>query len=388
MKTSTLLGSALALALLAFAPAAPTPAVAQSPPSAPAAIDYSDGTSWLCRPGRQDACAIDLTTTVVQASGSLSPETFSADPSAPIDCFYAYPTVSTDRTPNSDMTPDAAELRVVAQQFARFASVCRPYAPSYRQVTLAGLQTRLAGGGVPDLAQGTAYQDVLAAFRHYIENDNGGRGFVLVGHSQGSFILTRLIAEEIDGRPLQSRMVSAILLGATVTTATGRDTGGSFPTIPLCRSASQTGCVVTYTSFRKTAPPPESTLFGRATEAGQSAACTNPAALGGGSAPLRSYHSTGGTIVGGRAASTWVESGPLIETPFVSTPGLLSAQCASNEHATYLEVTVHGDPSDPRVDNIGGDLTPQWGLHLVDVSISMGDLLDVVRQQSNAWGSR
>jgi hypothetical protein len=182
-------------------------------------------------------------------------------------------------------------------------------------------------------------------------------------------------------------MVSAMLLGATVTVASGRDTGGSFATIPLCRSATQTGCVVTYVSFRETVAPPENTLFGRATVAGQNAACTNPAALGGGSAPLHSYLAADGTtIVGGRPGPAWVEGGPAIETPFVSTPGLLSAECATNEHATYLEVTVHGDPSDPRADNIGGDLTPQWGLHLVDVNIGMGNLVDIVRRQGAAWG--
>ena len=364
----------------------PDPAHAQE--SQPAAVDYSDGSSWLCRPGREDACAIDLTTTVVQADGSLSREPWSRSASAPIDCFYVYPTVSTDPTPNSDMEPNDAELRVVAQQFARFASVCRPFAPSYRQVTLAGLRTAMAGGGVPDLSQGTAYTDVRDAFHHYLENDNDGRGFVLVGHSQGSFILTELIRQEIDGRALQDRLVSAILLGATVTVASGRDTGGSFSTLPLCRSASQTGCVITYVSFRETVPPPANTLFGRATEPGQTAACTNPAALGGGSAPLRSHHAAGGSIIAGGQAATWVEGGT-VETPFVATPGLLSAECAANEHATYLAVTVHGDPSDPRADNIGGDLTPQWGLHLVDVSIAMGDLVDVVRQQGAAWrGSR
>jgi hypothetical protein len=51
-------------------------------------------------------------------------------------------------------------------------------------------------------------------------------------------------------------------------------------------------------------------------------------------------------------------------------------------------VRVHGDPADPRVDNIGGDLTPQWGLHLVDVNIGMGNLVDIVRQQGAAWGRR
>ena len=385
MKIPTLLGAAATLLFSAFLPG---PAGAQSPaPQAVAAVDYADGDSWLCRPGRENACAIDLATTVVRADGSLSREAWSRSAAAPIDCFYVYPTVSTDATPNSDMTPNEAELRVVAQQFARFGSVCRPFAPSYRQVTLAGLRTRMAGGDVPDLATGIAYEDVRDAFHHYLENDNGGRGFVLIGHSQGSFILTELIRQEIDGKPLQSQMVSAMLLGATVTVASGRDTGGSFATIPLCRSATQTGCVVTYVSFRETVAPPENTLFGRATVAGQNAACTNPAALGGGSAPLHSYLAADGTtIVGGRPGPPWVEGGPAIETPFVSTPGLLSAECATNEHATYLEVTVHGDPSDPRADNIGGDLTPQWGLHLVDVNIGMGNLVDIVRRQGAAWG--
>ena len=383
-KTPTLLGSALILTLGLVAPATLLPQPVRAQESEPAAVDYSDGSSWLCRPGREDACAIDLTTTVVQADGSLSRESWSRSSSAPIDCFYVYPTVSTDPTPNSDMEPNEAELRVVAQQFARFGSVCRPFAPSYRQVTLAGLQRMLAGGGTPNLAQGIAYDDVRDAFQHYLENDNDGRGFVLVGHSQGSFILTELIRQEIDGKPLQSQLVSTILLGATVTVAEGRDTGGSFSSLPLCRSASQTGCVITYVSFRETAPPPANTLFGRATEPGQTAACTNPAALGGGSAPLRSHHAAAGSIIGGGQPASWVE-GAAIETPFVSTPGLLTAECATNEHATYLSVSVHGDPSDPRADNIGGDLTPQWGLHLVDVSIAMGDLVEIVRQQGAAW---
>src|SRR5215217_4465576 len=88
-------------------------------------IDYSDDKSWLCRPGRHDACDVDLNTTVVAADGKLSTERWTTDANAPIDCFYVYPTVSTDLTPNSDMTADPAELNVVRTQFARFASKCR-----------------------------------------------------------------------------------------------------------------------------------------------------------------------------------------------------------------------------------------------------------------------
>ncbi|MGD8871501.1 MAG: DUF3089 domain-containing protein [Gemmatimonadota bacterium] len=376
MKLSDRLPTLFALVATALIPAA---AHAQS------AIDYSDGSTWLCRPGGDDACSVDLTTTVVQADGSTSVETFSADPSAPIDCFYVYPTVSTDRTENSDMDMDPAEERTVAQQFARFASVCRPYAPAYRQVTLAGLRSAMASGPF-SLDQGVAYDDVLDAWHYYLENDNDGRGVVLIGHSQGSFILTRLIAEEIDGKPVQNRLVSAILLGAEPLVAKGSDVGGSFQSIPLCHAASQTGCLIAYSTFRSTSPPPENSLFGIPPSPDVTVACTNPAALGGGGGTLHAYMATsGGTLGGDGRGVDWVEGGPAIETPWVSVPGLLSSRCATNEYATYLELTVHGDPSDPRTDDIGGDLTPQWGLHLVDANVAMGNLVDIVRQQSAAW---
>jgi hypothetical protein len=101
---------------------------------------------------------------------------------------------------------------------------------------------------------------------------------------------------------------------------------------------------------------------------------------------LNAYLSADGTtIVGRRRFVPWVASGTAPATPFVSVPGLLTARCATNEHATYLEVTVHGNPSDPRADDIGGDLSPQWGLHLVDVNVAMGNLLEIVRRQSATW---
>src|SRR5204863_1557742 len=203
--------------------------------------NYGYNKSWLCRPGQHDACVIDLTTTIVRADGKLARETWTADPNAPIDCFYVYPTVSTDPTPNSDMNADPAETNVIRQQFARFASKCRPYAPLYRQVTLVGLRRMLAPGAAVTLDQGLQYDDVKDAWNHYLKNDNKGRGFVLVAHSQGSFILNRLIREEIDGKPIQSRMLSAILMGTTIEVPKGKDVGGAFQKVPLCRSASQVG---------------------------------------------------------------------------------------------------------------------------------------------------
>jgi hypothetical protein len=377
-------------------------AAAQQPPAAaqPAADaapakpnDYSDPKTWLCRPGGKDACAIDETATVVAADGKLARETWTADVKAPIDCFYVYPTVSTDPTPNSDMTPDPAELNVVKQQFARFGSKCQPYAPMYRQVTLVGLRRMLAPGAAVTLDQGLQYDDVKDAWNYYLQHDNKGRGFVLVAHSQGSFILNRLIREEIDGKPVQSRMLSAILLGTTLAVPKGKDVGGSFQHVPLCRSASQIGCVITYASFRSTVTPPANTLFGKVPDANMVAACTNPAALGGGSGELHAYlDATGRTITSNAPAKPWVMPEQKIDTPWVSVPGLLTAKCASNDNASgYLEVTVHGDPNDPRVDDITGDIgvgtnvLANWGLHLVDVNLAMGNLIDIVGQQTKTY---
>ncbi len=368
-----------------------------APPPAPAAVmpnDYTDDKAWLCRPGRKgDACDIDLTTTIVAADGTMTREAFSPDPKAPIDCFYVYPTISTDLTDNSDMTADPAEVNVVAQQFARFASKCRPFAPIYRQLTLAGLRKQLAG---PRFAfeSGLQYNDVRDAWRSYLQRDNQGRGVVLVSHSQGSFILTELLRQEVEGKPVQKQLVSALILGATLEVPIGKDVGGALKMIPLCRKPGQIGCVVNYSAFRSDVLPPANSRFGKASGPGMAGSCTNPVTLGEGSAPLRAYLSAAGrTITGTTATQPWA-AGKTVDTPFVSVPGLLTAKCATNEHATYLEVTVHGDPADPRADDIVGDLgmrakpLADWGLHLVDVNIAMGNLLDLVTQQTKTYLAR
>jgi pimeloyl-ACP methyl ester carboxylesterase len=373
-------------------------AQAPAPPVAPAAEvkpnDYADEKNWLCRPGRTgDACDVDLTTTVVAADGTLTRETWAANPKAPIDCFYVYPTVSTDLGFNSDMTADPAEMNVIHQQFARFGSKCRTFAPMYRQITLVGLRQRLAGGNVT-FDNGPQYEDVRDAWRSYLQRDNQGRGFVLVGHSQGAYILSELLKQEIDGKPIQKQLVGAYILGATFPVAKGKDAGGVLQRIPLCRKPGQIGCVVNFSAFRSTVPPPANTLFGKAADAAQSGSCTNPATLAGGSAPLHSYlFATGRTIALPGPPTTWV-TGKTVDTPFVSVPGLLSATCTSNEHATYLEITVKGDPADPRADDITGDLgipgkpIPMWGLHLIDVNLVMGNLLTLVDQQTTAYVRR
>src|SRR5436305_4421505 len=125
----------------------------------------------------------------------------------------------------------------------------------------------LAPGAAGTLVQVVQDGEVKDAWNYYLNNDNKARGVVLVAHSQVSFILNRLIHDEIDGKPIQSRLVSAILLGTVIAVPKGKDVGGSFQHVPLCRSGSQIGCVITYASFRSTIAPPSNTLFGRVPDA-------------------------------------------------------------------------------------------------------------------------
>ncbi len=360
---------------------AAAPALAQLPsPTPPPPVDYANPASWLCLPGREDACGRPLPTTPLNRNGYGSPGTSTIAANPPIDCFYLYPTVSRDPGLNSDMTAGAAEEQAAtAIQFARFASVCRPFAPLYRQATVSSI-------GDPAPILGFAYGDVLNAWRHYLRHHNNGRPFVLIGHSQGTIHLIRLIQEEIEGKPIATRMLSALLLGYNVEVPVGGITGGTFRATPLCTRIGQIGCIVTYVSFRAEAPPPALALFGRAAAPGRTIACTNPAALGSdASAPLDSYWFAASSSVS-QSNIIWSAQGPP-PTPFLRTEGLVSAACVQRGPVGYLAVSVNADPGDARTDQIPGDVSiagmrqPAWGIHLVDVNIAQGNLLRVVQAQ-------
>jgi hypothetical protein len=249
-----------------------------------------------------------------------------------------------------------------------------------------------------DDAYAVAYGDVLAAWQHYLEHDNGGRGVILVGHSQGASHLNRLLREEIDGdAAVRDLIVAAYLAGSAVQVPIGEVVGGDFENIPLCIAPDRFGCVVTWAAFRATEPPPDDSLFGRGGE-GTEAGCTNPAALRGGAADLRAifpaHHGSNILSPGGPpqtgAVEPWadaavVDADAYAAFDWVEVPGLLSGECVNERGFNYLEVTVNADPADPRADDIPGNLTPQWGLHLVDMNLVMGDLVALANSQAAAW---
>jgi hypothetical protein len=348
---------------------------------------YAEGRNWLCHPDNagEDYCDRDLTTTLVNQDGSTGDEAHVRAEDPAVDCFYVYPTISNDPGLNADLEPDEnGEVRALLNQAARLDSVCEVYAPVYRQLTIGSLLQRFDGQADETAyaeARELAYADVLDAFRHYLANDNDGRGVILIGHSQGAGVLGRLLQEELEGEPaLTDRLVSAYLLGTSFAVPEGEVVGGDLQEIPLCETDDQTGCVVTYASYPASLPPPDDALFGAVDTEGQVAACTNPAALGGGPATLTPYFTA--------AESAGVLSdGITIETPWVGLRGVLTGECVERNGYRVLEVTVDGDPTDQRDRVLSGGLPPNWGLHLADVNLAMGDVVALAASQAEAYTS-
>jgi hypothetical protein len=172
----------------------------------------------------------------------------------------------------------------------------------------------------------------------------------------------------------------------------GNDTGGTYKTIPLCRAEGQTGCVISYASFRNTLPPPDTARFAKAA-GGNMAACNNPANLASGQGVPDSYFMTKGFLNGsaGPNQPDWAKPQPNITTPFVKVPGLISTKCVQKGDYHFLEMTVTPDPADARTDELAGEIMRatgpdlNWGLHLIDVDHSMGDLVRIARKQTAAW---
>ena len=395
MLRSTLSALITAGALMLATAAAAQPTADASYP----ANDYSDQANWLCWPGRDDACASDLTATVVNADGSTRVEKFQADPNAPIDCFYVYPTVSRDPGIFSTMKVGPEERNVVIQQAARLRASCRLYAPMYRQFTLIALEWFTlhppTPGSPPPRGPQVGVNDVRDAWNYYLAHENHGRGGVLVGHSQGSGVLAGLMGSDIVGKPAQAQLVSAILMGAPLAVEAGKDTGGDLKSMRLCTSSTQLGCVINYSSFRETSPPPDNARFGRprgAAQPGLEAACTNPANLAGSWGEAKAYFGAQ-TLLGNTPPYPWLK-GRTIDTPFVTVPGLITAECVRTGPFHYLAIRLHPKEGGPRANDIPGDIVvggvtlKDWGLHLIDANLFMGNLVDIVHDEGQAWAKK
>jgi hypothetical protein len=221
--------------MIAFGKLKPVHSFAEAPP--PSAPDYAVATSWAALPDRQDPADV-LPSSDVQDGQAT----------AQVDVFFVHPTTffgtaSWNQPLDDNPTNQLTDTFVLRGQASVFNSCCRIYAPRYRQATIYSFMDK-SGSGTSALD--LAYEDVQRAFDYFIEHYNQGRPFILAAHSQGSLHLRALLQKRITGTPLRERLVAAYPIGFGI----DRDAmAKTVPDVPVCESAEQTGCVVTWNAI-------------------------------------------------------------------------------------------------------------------------------------------
>jgi hypothetical protein len=337
---------------------------------------------WLCRPGLEaDPCRGSQATTIRRAGRPARVVEPRLPARPPVDCFYVYPTVSGQPGTNADKAIDP-ELDAIARlQAGRFSQVCRVFAPVYRQLTLASILS----GDPAARAAGVqlAYGDVLEAWREFLRIRSPRRGVVLLGHSQGSFLLRQLVKDRIDRRPrARRRLVSAILLGGNVAVRRGRTIGGDFRRIPGCTSPRQLRCVIAFSAFG--GHPPPDARFGRPADGpGYEVLCTNPASLRANrrrpvTTLLRSEPFPG--LLGAGLRLLYEGPPPTAATPWLQPADRYSVRCARMGGASVLLARpLRG------ARRLAASPDATWGLHLADMNLALGELVELVRGQGERY---
>jgi hypothetical protein len=206
--------------------------------------DYSLESNWAALPQTRD-----------MADRTPGDRLRDLQATAPADVFYVHPTIyfkarGESELWNASLTDDDLNASVdesaILNQASIFNAAGRVFAPRYRQAHIKVFYPE--GRGVSRRALDTAYADVLAAFDYYLEHWNDGRPIVIASHSQGTTHCKRLLADRFDGKPLRKQLVVAYLVGIPVSS-------NAYPTIPVCENATQTGCFVSWRTYRQDFKP-------------------------------------------------------------------------------------------------------------------------------------
>jgi hypothetical protein len=244
--------------MIAFNRLKPEHSFADTPP--PLAPDYSLTASWGALPDREDAAdavpsrAAQGCANAAGAGCAGAADVQDRQATAEVDVFFVHPTTffgtagwnqSLDDTATNQLT----DTFVLRGQAAVFNGCCRIYAPRYRQATIYSF---MDGSGSGKAALQLAYEDVERAFDYFIEHYNQGRPFILASHSQGSAHVRTLLERRITGTALRERFVAAYPIGFGIDR---EELAKAVPDVPVCESAEQIGCVVTWNAVGPHAQP-------------------------------------------------------------------------------------------------------------------------------------
>ena len=170
-----------------------------------------------------------------------------------VDTFYIYATEYIlgsfeEGAPDYAALDNAEMLQGVAVEYILHATVFEDstnvFLPYYRQAGLryAG-EVREKTGDVDAALIGMPYDDITAALDYYFENCNGGRPFIIAGHSQGSAMVLLLLRTYFKDHPeYYARMVAAYPIGFSVT----KGYLAANPHLKFAAGESDTGVIVAW----------------------------------------------------------------------------------------------------------------------------------------------
>ena len=217
------------------------------PKQLPAAPDYKLASAWVVTP-----LAPGLSTLKPGGGTSGTPNRDAA-----ADVFYIHPTTyfGTDNWNARIDEPLASEMLdnlVIPTQVSAFNICCRIYAPRYRQATFFAF---LEGSAAGRQALEAAYDDVRRAFEYFIREQNEGRPFILVSHSQGTLHSIRLLEEVVAAADYRDRMVVAYLPGFSLPEDKRQTT---LDWLPLCEASNSVRCLTAWDTYADSGGPARS----------------------------------------------------------------------------------------------------------------------------------
>ena len=274
-----------------------------------------------------------------------------------VDVFLICPTVDTESETNAFDLNDKLKgnfLYALDLEKGIYEDTGRLFSPYYRQMSINAYNLPEAER---EKARQTAYEDVSAAFRWYLDHENDGRGIILAGFSQGGEMCQELLKEYYGGESeeaaaLRDRLISVYSIGWSLT----EETTEAYPQIIPASGETDIGTVVSFDCED-----------GNVTEtiiipAGMKALSINPL-----------NWKTDSTV-----ADRSLNLGAVMQTDAEPVPELCGAYIGDRGELVVTDVNASDYPP-------GLDIFPEGAYHLYDYMFFFTNLKENVAARTAAW---
>ena len=304
--------------------------------------DYSQDDAWLLKPN-QPVSAVDVF--------YIIPTEFHHGGEPPV-CEMDHPQVR------------ACAMRHLQHKASAFFPVGNVYAPMYRQ---ANVDCLVGAAKSPQLRQTMVngpIASIVAAFDYYMTHLNGGRPFILAGHSQGALMAKILLGSVFVRHPeYHDQLIAAYLIGFSISD----DELARDPHLKLAEGPDDTDVILSYNTEAPGVTARNITLI-------PGSPCINPITWRRDSAPASAEQSRGGHF------ALWDKDGRL---------------CGVEDRPHYADAAVDpergvivcrtADPDEFRVVGDEAGYFPEGVLHTGDIPLYYYDLRANALTRAAAW---